>query len=83
MEDIDPKSPHVQTALAMAAMAAAFADTLQELWPDEDPLAVLQTKAEVQLTNLRQTPNAETAVAIFRFVRDSLRNRGVLRQPEN
>jgi hypothetical protein len=83
MEDIDPKSAHAQTALAMAALAAAIADTLQQLWPDEEPLAALQTKAQVQLSKLRQTPNPETAVAIFRFVCDSMRNPDVLRQPED
>jgi hypothetical protein len=82
MGELDSKSPHYQTALAMAALAAAIAATMQELWPDEEPLSVLLTKAQVQLTNLRQNPNAEGAVAIFRLIRDSLRNADEVRQPE-
>jgi hypothetical protein len=81
MEEIDPQSPHVQTALAMAALTVAFADTLQELWPDDEPLAVLQTKVAVAQAKLRRTPNAEIATAIFRFVRDALQNPDVIAQP--
>jgi hypothetical protein len=36
MEGIDPTSPHRQTALAMAALAVAFAKTLQEVESDEE-----------------------------------------------
>jgi hypothetical protein len=81
MDEIDPKSPHVQTALAMSAVAVAFARTLQELIPDEDALAILQSKAAVGLTILRQTPDAEIATAIFRFVRDRLCDPNVIEQP--
>ena len=45
MGELDSKSPHYQTALAMAALAAAIAATMQELWPDEEPLSVLLTKS--------------------------------------
>jgi len=83
MDEIDPKSPHVQTALAMSALAVAFARTLQELIPDEDSLSILQGKVAVALTILRQTPDAEPATAIFRVVRDALRNPNVIEQPSD
>ena len=81
MEQVDPKSPHVQTALAMAALAVAFADTLQELLPNDEALVVLQRKVAVAQAKLRRTPDAEMATAIFRFVRDALRNPDVTEQP--
>jgi hypothetical protein len=71
MEEIDPKSPHVQTALALAALAVAFAETLQELAPRAESLVTLQRKVQVEQSRLRQTPDAEIAVAIFGFVRDT------------
>lgn len=83
MEDADPKSLHVQTALAMAALAVAFADTLQELLPRGEALVTLQRKVQVAQAKLRRTPDAETAAAIFGFVRDALRNPDVIRQPED
>jgi hypothetical protein len=46
MDQIDPKSPHVQTALAMAALAVAVADTLQELVPHGEALWTLQGKVQ-------------------------------------
>ena len=83
MPDIDPKSPHVQTALAMAALAVAFADTLQELLPHAEALMTLQRKVQVSQAKLRRTPDAEDAAAIFGFVRDALRNPDVIKQPED
>jgi hypothetical protein len=81
MQEIDPTSPHVQTALAMAALAAAFADTLEELAPRAEALWTLQGKVQVQQAKLRQTPDAEVAAAIFGFVRDALFNPAVIKQP--
>lgn len=81
MDEIDPKSPHRQTALAMAALAVCFADTLEELAPRTEPLLILQRKVQVAQAQLRQTPDAEVAAAIFSFVRDALRNPDVIRQP--
>ena len=83
MREIDPKSPHVQTALAMAALAVSFADTLEELAPRAEALSTLQRKVQVAQAKLRQTPDAEIAAAIFGFVRDALRNPSVISQPEN
>lgn len=83
MNEVDPKSPHVQTALAMSALAVALARTLQELFPGEEPLSILQGKVAVETARLRQTPDAEMATAIFRFVRDTLRNPDVIAQPED
>jgi hypothetical protein len=80
-EALDPKSPHVQTALAMAALAVAFARVLQELAPESEPLDHLQRKVQGEMTRLRQTQNAEIAGAIFGFVRDALRNPDVIEQP--
>jgi hypothetical protein len=79
MEGIDPKSPHRQTALAMAALAVAFAKTLQEVEPDEEEVLVtLQRNVKMQL---RQTPDAEMAVAILGFVQATLRNPDLIAQP--
>jgi hypothetical protein len=83
LEEMDPKSPHVQTALAMAALAVAFADTLQELAPRAEALVILQRKVQVAQAKLRQTLDAAEAAAIFGFVRDALRNPAVIRQPED
>jgi hypothetical protein len=83
MPEIDSKSPEGQTALAMAALAVAVADALQELVPDGDALATLQRKAVVAHARLRRTPNAQIAVAIFRFVREALYNPDVIEQPED
>lgn len=82
MNEVDPKSPHVQTALAMAALAVAFADTLKELLPHDEGLAILQGKVQVAQAKLRQTPDAEMAAAIFGFVRDALRNPDVIEQSD-
>jgi hypothetical protein len=68
-------------ALAMSALAVAVVQTLHELAPQALPLEILQRKATVELTRLRQTPDAEMAVAIFRFVLDALRNPKVIAQP--
>jgi hypothetical protein len=83
MEEVDPKAPHVQTALAMAALAVAFAETLQELAPRAEALVILQRKVQVAQAKLRQIPDAEMAVAIFGFVRDALRNPGIIEQPDD
>jgi hypothetical protein len=83
MEQVDPKSPHVQTALAMAALAVAVAGTLQELLPRAEALVTLQRKVQVEQARLRQTPDAEMAAAIFGFVRDALRNPDVIVQPDD
>lgn len=82
-QEIDPKSPHVQTALAMAALAVAFADTLQELAPRDEALVILQRKVQVAQAKLRQTPDAGEAAAIFGIVRDALRNPDVIAQPDD
>jgi hypothetical protein len=83
MQEVDPKSPHVQTALAMSALAVAVVRALQELNPDGDALGILQTKVAVELGRLRHTPDAELATAIFRFVRDALRNPNVIAQSDD
>jgi hypothetical protein len=70
--------PDRQVALALAALNVAFARVLQELAPDAEPLVILQRKVQVEQTRLRQTPGAETAVAMFRFVIDTLRNPDVI-----
>jgi len=88
-EQVDPagpgqdeaKAPEAQMALAMSALAVAVVQTLHELAPQALPLEILQRKATVELTRLRQTPDAEMAVAIFRFVLDALRNPKVIAQP--
>jgi hypothetical protein len=82
MEGIDPTSPHRQTALAMAALAVAFAKTLQEAEPDEEEVLVtLQRNVKIAHTQLRQTPDAETAAAILDFVQAMLRNPELIAQP--
>jgi hypothetical protein len=81
--EIDPKSTESQVAYAMAAMAAAFAQTLRELCPDEDALSILQRKVAVEDTRLRHTPDADVAVAMFRFVRDALRNPEIIAQEDD
>jgi hypothetical protein len=81
MNELDPRSPHRQTALALSALAVAFASTLQELLPNGEALVTLQRKVQNAQTDLRMTPDAEIAAAIFGFVRDSLRNPDVIAQP--
>jgi hypothetical protein len=81
MEGIDPTSPHRQTALAMAALAVAFARTLQEVDPDEEVLVALQRNVKIAHTLLRQTTDAETAAAILDFVQAMLRNPELIAQP--
>ncbi len=81
--EIDPKSTEAQVAYAMAAMAAAFAQTLQELSPDEAAFSVLQRKVAVEYTRLRHTPDADVALAMFRFVRDALRNPEIIAQEDD
>jgi hypothetical protein len=73
-----------QTALALAAVSVALVRTLREMrepGPPEDPLVILQGKLQRSHTQLRQTPGAERAVAISRFVIDALRNPAVIDQP--
>jgi hypothetical protein len=73
-----------QTALALAAVSVAFVRTLREMrepGPLEDPLIILQGKLQRSHTQLRQTPGAERAVAISRFVIDALRNPAIIDQP--
>jgi hypothetical protein len=73
-----------QTALAMAALAVAFVRTLRQLHepgPPEDPLSILQGKVQISHSQLRQTPGAERAVAISRFVIAALRNPAIIDQP--
>jgi hypothetical protein len=81
---MDQSDPKMQTALAMAALAAAFAETLTRLFPkaDEEPLVILQRQVQVQCAKLRETPNADDALEIFRFVREALRNPQILSQPD-
>lgn len=83
MQEIDPKSTEAQVAYAMAAMAVAFAQTLRELDSGEDPLSVLQGKVVVACGQLRHSPDSEVALAIFRFVRDVLRNPEIIEQPHD
>jgi hypothetical protein len=68
---------------AMAAVAVAVAQTLRELATEDDPLVILQRKAKVEHSRLRQTPGAEMAVAILGFVQDALRNPDVIAQPDD
>ena len=81
-EPSEPDSPHLQTALACAALAVAFAAALRELNPDVDALATVQSKVSVELARLRRTPGAGDATDILRFVRDKLRNPDIIEQPE-
>jgi hypothetical protein len=81
MDEPDLKSQEAQTALALAALAAAFAQTLGELFPHSDSLATLQRKVQVEHSRLRQTPDAGAAVRMLRIVRDILRNPDVIAQP--
>jgi hypothetical protein len=70
-------------ALAMTAMALSFVRTLQEIAPDEDVLGILQSKVAVAYSQLRRSPDADEALAIFRFVRDALRNPEIIEQPDD
>lgn len=83
MDEPDSKEPHAQTALALAALAVAFARTLQELLPPGEVLSTLQRKVQVAQAKLRRTPDAEDAAAILGFVRDSLHNPDVIEQPKD
>lgn len=74
-----------QTALVLTAFAVTLVQTLQELarGSREEALVILQRKAQVEQTRLRQTPNAEKATAMFRFVLDKLRDPEIIAQPED
>jgi hypothetical protein len=75
---------HRQTALALAALAVAFAETLKELLPDEEEaLTTLQRKSHVVQTKLRQTPGGDAAAEMFRFVIDALQNPDIVDQPSD
>ena len=67
----------------MSALAVAIVRTLQDLIPEEEPLSILQSNVAVEIARLRRTSDAEMAIAISRFVRDSLRNPDVLGQPSD
>jgi hypothetical protein len=67
----------------MTAMAVAFVQTLRELDSGEDPLSILQGRVAVAYGQLRQSPDADGALAIFRFVRDALRNQEIIEQPDD
>jgi hypothetical protein len=81
----EPRSDsiEVQTQLALAALAVSFAKTLQECGPHEPVLVTLQRKVQGEQTRLRQTPDAEVATAMFRFVIKSLRDPGIIEQPND
>jgi hypothetical protein len=81
MQTVDPKSAEAQVALAMAALALSFVRVLREGATEEDPLAVLQRKAQAEHSRLRRTPDAEMAAAIFRFVIQALRDPAMIEQP--
>jgi hypothetical protein len=85
MDEPDRNITEDQVALTLAALSVAFARVLQELelLPHDEPLVILQRAVQVEQTRLRQTPGAETAVAMFRFVIDALRNPDVIGQPED
>jgi hypothetical protein len=63
MNELDSQSPHQQTALAMAALAVAFADTLQELLPNDEALVILQRK--VQVAQAKTSQNARCRDCTF------------------
>ena len=79
MDDADRK----QIELALAALTLAFVGVLQDLVPSGEPLPLLQRKMQVQQTRLRETPGAETAITMFRFVIDKLRDPQIIEQPED
>jgi hypothetical protein len=79
----EPDGKIQEIALALAALSVAFARVLQELAPNAEPLVLLQRKLKIEQTRLRQTPNAEAAVTIFRFVIDTLQNPDVIEQPND
>jgi hypothetical protein len=83
MQGVDPHLPEVQTALALSALALAFVRVLEELAPESEPLAILQSKVQVELTRLRQTPESQPATDMFRLVIETLRNPNVIRQPDD
>jgi hypothetical protein len=72
-----------QTALALAALTLAFVHVLQEIGEDEEPLVTLQRKIQVEQTRLRQTPGADKAVDMLRFVIHALRNPDLIKQPDD
>jgi hypothetical protein len=83
MADDDKEAIFRQTSLAMAALAVAFAKTLEELFEPDEPLLILQRKVQGEQTRLRQSPDAGEAAAMFRFVIDALRNPDVIEQPKD
>lgn len=81
---LEPGSQEEQFALALSAIAVAFAKTLRRLDPDEDALITLQRNLVGSVAELRRTPGSErAAMPIVRFVRDSLRNPDIIDQPED
>ena len=83
MDKVDRTTIELQVGLAVAALASAVANTLRKSGPHEDVLVTLQRKAQVEHTRLRQTPDAEMAVTIFRRVIEALRNSNVIEQSKD
>jgi hypothetical protein len=83
MTEIDTATTEGQTALALAALTLAFVHVLQEIGEDEEPLVTLQRKIQVEQTRLRQTPGADKAVDMLRFVIHALRNPDLIKQPDD
>ncbi len=83
MDESDRTTIEIQVGLALAAFAVAFAKTLRASEPHEDVLVILQRQAQVEHARLRETPDAEMAVTIFRHVIEALRNSNVIEQPKD
>jgi hypothetical protein len=83
MEEImegDPTASESQVALALGALGAAFGQTLVEFDDSEPLLVVLQRKAQVEYSRLRQTPQAEQAARMFVTFVQTLRDPGRFEQ---
>jgi hypothetical protein len=84
MVEPDRNNIEIQVGLALAALSLAFARVLQELAPPHaEPLVSLQRQIQGAHTRLRETPDAGSAVKMFRFVIDALRNPDLIKQPED
>lgn len=73
----------LQVALALAAVTVSLTRALQRVAADEDPLTTVQRAMQLGLTRLRQTPDSERALAIYRFVLHALRDPEIIEQPDD
>jgi hypothetical protein len=80
-DDVTGPARQDQTAMALASLGVAFAQTLQAHGIPHDALATLQTKCEVMFRLLERDGHHQAAAMFYTFLR-VLRDPGLLRQDD-